>query len=327
VSSFHDLATKILRAHPDVENGEEVPRSVVEALASVIEDRFGAPVLPNPGESIAVTFDCPRTAALFFDRIWHPPAVSPALPRDLLFYGATEAEIWPMAVMLGMKPPRGLDWRRVQAIFGEGTPIAELWARHETPAALTYCEVLARDLGLRAVPVYDSAAACEADYGVGSSDVLVAALDGLAIIKEGDLTWEQVVEFRSDLDAKAKLRRLRHWLDSTMVGKPVSFVRDELAIRLDDYDWALRKHGIKTATGVVTDFLDPKFLASVAGSYAGMALAGAEFWAAVGATGALLGRLTVSVTTRLLDLKDLRRTDSEVAFVHELRKLGARAKS
>lgn len=152
MTSFSDLAAKILKAHPDVNNGEEVPGAVVEALASVIEDRFGSPVLPNPGESTAVTFDCPRTAALFFDRIWQPPVVDPSVPRDVLFYGATEAEIWPMAVMLAMKPPRGLDWQRVKSVFGEGTPIAELWARHETPAALTYRELLARDLGLKAVP-------------------------------------------------------------------------------------------------------------------------------------------------------------------------------
>src|SRR5207244_674200 len=104
-----------------------------------------------------------------------------------------------------------------------------------------------------AVPIYESMGSLEQDYHLGSSQIIVAALQGLRIVNERDLSWQQIADFRNDHAAKTKLRRLRHWLDSTMMGKPLSYVRDELAIRLDDYEWALKKHGINTVTGTVAE--------------------------------------------------------------------------
>jgi hypothetical protein len=330
MNRYREMAARVLRAYGVVAGfGEQAPDSMVDVFASVIERRFGTPVLPRADETVAVTLDTPRTAALFFDRIWQPPAIKDFVPQqlqELIVFGATDTEIWSLVGTLAMGPPLHLDWQKMETIFGADTPVAELWARRGTPTARIYSEVLTQERGIRAVPIYESMGNWERDYRPGSSEVIVAALHGLGIISESDLDWAQVLEFRNDISAKTKLRRLRHWVDSTMLDKPLSYVRDELAIRLDDYEWALKKHGIKTVTGTVAELLDPKFLAGVAASSAGLALAGADFWAAVGAAGALVGRVALSVTTRLVDLAEAARSGSDVAVIHEIKQLGAKSK-
>jgi hypothetical protein len=130
-----------------------------------------------------------------------------------------------------------------------------------------------------------------------------------------------VIEFRRDSEAKKKLRRFRHWLDRDLVGKSVQYVADEIAGRLEDYEWALEKHGIQTVTGTLSDLLDPKVLGGGLVALVGGAAAVGEFWGAVAATGVLAGKATLSCASRLIDLHDAGRgPNAEVAFVHELKK-------
>jgi hypothetical protein len=112
-------------------------------------------------------------------------------------------------------------------------------------------------------------------------------------------------------------RRLRHWLDASMMGKPVSFIQDEIALKLADYEHALKKHGVVTLTGTLSEVLDPRYMAATAGVAAGLALGGAEIIAATAAAGLVIGRVVLSITTRLLELDELTQR-SEVAVIHEL---------
>ena len=124
----------------------------------------------------------------------------------------------------------------------------------------------------------------------------------------------------SDVEAKLKLRRLRHWADLSIRNKSISFISDEISLRLEDHDWALKKHGIKTLTGTLSDLLDPKVLIAAGAAAGSLTLAGADFWAAVGAAGILVGRAALSVTTMLMDRAELRR--NEIAVIHEIKSLG-----
>jgi hypothetical protein len=328
LNRYGDLAVKVLRASPESEGlGEHLPSDLVDAIASLIGNSLlGTPVLPKANETVAVTFKTPRTAALFFDRIWCSPGELSSIPQDIAVYGATVTEIWPFYFHALQGTELDPDLRKVREFFVNGDPAAEEWIDREMMPTRLFSEALARERGVKAIPFYESMGDLEKDYRPGHSEVIVAALSGLGITNEKELSWDQVIEFRNDSAAKTKLRRLRHWLDSTIMDKPLSFVCDEIAIKLDDYEWALKKHGIKTITGTATELLDPKFLACVAASSAGLALAGAEFWATVGAVGALLGRVALSVTTKMVDLAEATRSGSEVAVIHDIKKLGERAK-
>jgi len=319
VEKEHHLASLIVNywaARKGV--NRESLESEVALLAKLIRDRFGKPLLPSPAETVAVSLDLPKTSALFFDRVWWMPGVDNSPPEDMIVYGATDQEVWPFVVTSGLRPP-DWDWELIQEVFGKEGPIAELWAQSVPPAS-KIAEILLHVHGIAVVPVYSSDEACSREYSVGSTEAIVGAIQNLRIVDESRLDWDQVVQFRQDPRATTKLRRLRHWLDLEFVGKPISYISDSIAVRLDDYEWALQKHGIETAIGTLESLLDKRFLSTAAAAAAGLAMAGGEFWAAVGAAGLLAGKVALSVGTRLLDLAEQRRGNhSEVAFVHEMK--------
>lgn len=151
--------------------------------------------------------------------------------------------------------------------------------------------------------------------------MILAGVKDIGIVDEGKLVWAQVEEFRKDSNARRKYRRMIHWLDSEMVGKSADFVADRIAIKLEDYEWALKKHGIKTITGCFSRILDPRFIAASSAAVAGLALAGDQFLAAIGGLGLLAGKTAISITKTALDIIDRRRgKDSEVAFVYDMKK-------
>ena len=160
------------------------------------------------------------------------------------------------------------------------------------------------------------------EYKPGSDSALVAAISDLEIIDETKLTWSQVREVRKDKNSKTKLRKMRNWIDTEFSGKSVREVSDGISVRLEDYNWSIKKHGIETVTGTISELLDPKLLSATTVAATGLSLAAGEFWAGVGAAGILVTRAAVSVTQKLIDLKDRKRGQgSEVAFVHEIAKL------
>jgi len=138
-------------------------------------------------------------------------------------------------------------------------------------------------------------------------------------VDESALTWEQVEQFRQDVDARKHYRRLVHWLDAEMAGKTTSFIADEISIRLDNYEAALRKHGMQTALGSLAALLDPGFLAASSLAVGAAAVSGGGMLAAISAGGLALARGALAVVSKCIDLRDEVRKTSEIAFVHELK--------
>jgi hypothetical protein len=221
----------------------------VPALADVLYDEFRRPILPARGERLAVSFECPKTAALVFDRVLNLDVLNPSsgYPEEVLAYGATEAEIVAMAIRRLFAG--GLNGNAVEVIADLlQTPFADT-LRDDRPFARALAEALARERHVDAVAVLGSVASRDAQYQAGSHEIIVAVLQGVAVADEAQLTWEQVLEFRHDKTSLKQYRRFVHWLDSEMIGKPPGFIADELLARCDSYEAALRKHGVATAIG------------------------------------------------------------------------------
>lgn len=72
--------------------------SAIKEIALVIKQRFDKPILPNPGETIAIAYHTPKTAALFFDRVWCPFIAD--ISTEIAIYGATDLEIWLHSLLL-----------------------------------------------------------------------------------------------------------------------------------------------------------------------------------------------------------------------------------
>jgi len=267
--------------------------------------------------SIAVTYWLPKTSALLFDHVIGigPDRCPPSLLPDPPILGVISEDPIHMEFTI--------DGTEIEAsVEGENTYHgldADAAFRTTTqPLLRTVVEDL-RDAGHPAYPVYHSQAAHDGEYQPGDYRVLVSAFEGLAIVDEATLTWEQVLAFRRDKDAKKSYNRFLHWLDQTLLGKDARFVHDELEQRLDDYQEAMRRHGIKTVLGTAAEILDPKIFAAAAAG--GAALASVNPLLALGAgSGLVLGNAVLKVTQHLVNFQEQRANlRKEIGYVLEVR--------
>lgn len=67
-----------------------------------------------------------------------------------------------------------------------------------------------------------------------------------------DVTWEEILQFRGDLDSKRKLTALREWVNDVARARLTAReVEQKLAYLLDEYDAHMRLHRIKTKSGLL----------------------------------------------------------------------------
>lgn len=313
-----ELATLILKAGVEGATDEEVERAASE-VAAVLKSRLVTPDLPGVGETSAVAIEARKTAALMFDRVWSPPSLKDPPPPGIAFHGGTDFELCAQALMLAF----GDDPSKMASVARQlsNSPFTE--DSRGKPPARVISECLFRERGVVAAPVFESAEARNIEYRPGDAAIVVASLRQVGVVDESRLAWDQVLQFRGDSSAKAKYRRLVHWLDDELVGKPTEYIADEIAQRLEDYEWALQKHGITRALGILESVLDPRFLTGASAFVAAVGLAGSGPAAGAAAATFVVGKITASIARALLDLRDTQRAASpQIAFVHELKRLG-----
>ena len=149
--------------------------------------------------------------------------------------------------------------------------------------------------------------------GWGSGPGLELCLDYIPIALDQELRWEQVLGFRRDSEAVEKLRRLRNWFSIELVAKSKEYACANIEKAIDDYNWALKKHGIQTIIGGVTTIIAASTMPTTMELISGSPLASAAGGLAV-AAGALAW-----VTKRRLKLAGIER--GPVAYIHAARKL------
>lgn len=304
------IATRVMKG---VEAPPEMLESAIREIEVAVRDRFATPQPPHVGETVAVTFASPKTAALYFDRVWESPASIDKAPPTVGVWGASEFEIWSQVAMLGAESE---FWNEPEI----ANDLVQLWAdaARLAPVERAIADNLTSTFGLPAIPVYQTQGTRDEQYRPGRTDLIVASVSELELVDEAQLTWEQVLEFRRDRETRAKYRRFVHWLDSELVGRSQSFITDEVAARMRDYEWSLRKHGIKTALGSLSALLDPAFLAGTSLAVTSAAIAGNGQIAAITGLCVTCGRALVTIGSSLVDLADERRKASEIAFVYEI---------
>ncbi len=293
-------------------------------LGQVLRHNFGKPILPDNTETVAICLECPKTAALFFDRVWSIPGFETGPYKDIMAYGATDAEIAfsLLVVWLASKDPSqefatlsscSLSTKeQLQGLF----PLTQ-----KIPVARFLAESLNDQMDVSAVPVYSSASKRDNDFGTGHRAALVWSIRNIQLIREDKLEWSQVREIRNDTEARTKLHRLINWMVSEMAGQPASFIESQLAAKLDDYEWALKKHGIQCLTGVLSSIIDPKFLATSAATVAALSLTVDRLVSAISVASLAFARVTLEASKSMLDLKDKNRNSfPEIAYLHEIRK-------
>lgn len=145
----------------------------------------------------------------------------------------------------------------------------------------------------------------------------VALLD-MPLIDTAKATWEQIAEIRKDPDAVSKLRRLRLFFFENYSGKPKSYVQDNLAKRLDDYERARKEFGFDAVISTLSVLMDAKTLQAAALA----ALTGALFQdVKTGLTGAAiveLGKVAIEVGKKTVQIKRMRE-GHDLAYLIDLK--------
>lgn len=279
-------------------------------------------LLPAEGESAAISLK-PKTAALCYDRIWS--ASDTVVPKAIRCWGGSPAELdgrglaadWnmktnraPIAAMCGPEEKR-LQLLRASTDYGLGLVLREIARSFST------------EYGTPIVPIYDLSADRKSGYREGERQVVVATLLNLRVVDEQHLTWEQVIDFRKDEENRQKYKRFLHWLDKDMVGKSRAFIKDDIALKLDDYQRSLKKHGIRTILGTIEEVLDAKYLASTSAIAGSLTLIGHPTLGMLTGAGLIVGKIVVKIGQTLLDFDDAEcGPNSEISWLYELKQLG-----
>lgn len=257
----------------------------------------------------------PLTAALCYDRVID---LGDAVNADDLHTPAFQYGTW-------IGPRRSsallLGWHKDDSDSGDLVEVA-------THVMLDCAEDLASKLlafrsmtGAHLIPVLDGLDQYQQVFPKGYQEVIVTALTDLAVVDESQLTMRQVVEFRRDHEASRKYRRLLQWLEKEIEGKTVQELIDTIAESLSDYEWALKKHGIKTVIGAVSETFDGKYLVGASMAAGSLTIAGHPTLGILTGVGITIGKMTVKLATDFLELRDTeRKAGPEIAWLIETKK-------
>lgn len=266
----------------------------------------------------------PKTAALAFDKVYRIPAAVDPVPEALGFYCGTLPELAFWAQAIFMVALEQTDWGRER--LGKRFPTdvrltEEQKAENEARSLRLLCSGFQNEVGAAPTIFFHERKGLEKEFPTGAQAVLRAAISNVAVVDEKGLQWSQVVEFRRDAEVRKKYRRFVRWIDDELKSRSPQETGDIIASRLDDYEWALKKHGMKASLGAISCLLDPKFLGATSAAVAATAVVGDGFWAAVTAASLTVGRAAVSFGSALIDgLDERRRENYEVAYLYEVQK-------
>lgn len=256
---------------------------------------------PQPGESLAISWERPKTAALSFDRVLQTGYDIPIEVGYLDETGVTDSFIvvWLFSNLLRF----GVEVGAAEGEMTVGEVVSESYVL-DSGLPATICTS-------SAIPTSEAPSAAA---------IVTAALSNLQIVNEDMLTWDQVLEVRSDPEARTKYRRLSRWVTTQLAGRSSAEVEDDIAIKLEDYEWACKKHGLKTKLGTLSALLDPKFLTGLSAPTAAAGLIGGPGWASLTAASLVFGKVVASFGTSLLEFeKEKRGSNYEIAYIHEIK--------
>lgn len=93
---------------------------------------------------------------------------------------------------------------------------------------------------------------------------LTVTFNGIPLVDTSRASWRQILEVRRNDAAMDSLRRLRLFVYENYTGKPRSFIEDDLAQRLDDYQRTREALGFRSMTSLLSVVLDSRSMQAAA---------------------------------------------------------------
>ena len=279
-----------------------------------IKDNF-----PKKGETCAAcSIMFQKTASLLFDRVWN-------LKDSVVWWspnGTTGKEIRADEILERISFHVSIIDEEIKRQVIKKAKRLSRKARNNlyiSDLAMRFTSELYSKKGIEVVPFYHSETKFKEEYEPGSKNAYQAVLENLQVVNEFELSWDQVLEFRKDKQALNHYRNLRTWISDTLKGTSLEEAKNIISQRLEDYEWAIKKHGLETKIGTFKCVIDSKFITALAtgGGIAG--LLGGPVWAALTGSLITLSKISLYIAERKLDFEDIKRKN-EIALIYEIRK-------
>jgi hypothetical protein len=151
----------------------------------------------------------------------------------------------------------------------------------------------------------------------GNNSESLVSLPALHLVDAESASWDHIMEFRSDAEAQARLRRLRVFMLDNYEGKSLSYVEDDILSRIDAYETEAKRWGFETCRAALSTVMSSKVLGGSIASSLFSALGGGPTLAtlAAGGVGALeIGRLTLEISKFQTALSDESR-QNPISFI------------
>ncbi|MGI8569331.1 MAG: hypothetical protein ACR2KT_09830 [Methylocella sp.] len=162
------------------------------------------------------------------------------------------------------------------------------------------------DFGLKALPL-DCPGNLFSEEDADQSEIVIS-LASLRLVDASCCSWEQILEFRRDGEARDKLRRLRLFAYDNYAGKSKDYVEDDILKRIADYDEAAKQWGFETTLSALNMLLVSTFFGAPSVAVA----------TAVGGGVLEIGRLALDVTKQRFALRRLIR-ENPVSYISHVR--------
>jgi len=163
---------------------------------------------------------------------------------------------------------------------------------------LENCSAFIEDFGFQSLPI--DAADIFLDDTEGPCDTLIK-LTNLRLIDTSRVSWQHILEFRADVEALARLRRLRSFAEEELAGKTPDQLSDLLFTRIYEYEETAKAWGFETKKAAVVSLLGSKVLAATLSGSLAAFLVGEPVAAAVSACGGIaveLGKIGLEIKQR-----------------------------
>lgn len=218
-----------------------------------------------------------KEAALYFDRVI--PVQCNSLMHDDNGPYVTTPEHVPVGVISKLIYEEDApDWKVLEFMDKKWSPFARAlhseFKQIQDLSSENYCDLYELNtLGSKGMSIRDHFSNFSKSLGVETSSVLLrrnveksdfqtayisVSLKGIGLIDSDKASWDQIMELRSDPVSKGSLRNLRLFIYENYVGKPASYIEDDLCKRIELYDSSAKKHGFDLTTSVLGVLLDSK---------------------------------------------------------------------
>jgi len=262
---------------------------------------------PELGEVCTITIENYKAAALLFDRICVIPDDEDRPKVDIpieLTFGFKKANIRIKELMLA----EAKNFKSKKDMNGKIVDIA-----------LKYIAEAYREFGLNVIPTYGKYSSFMHEFSGGTQLAFEAALNNINIVNAENLSWDHIIEFRQDSESLRKYRDLKIWFQQGINASSVSEATDIIAAKIDNYEWALKKHGMETLKGALTMLLDYKNAGISASAITGGTVLAGSLGGAIAGGLVIAGQTTAWLMERHIQKKEIiRGNDKEIAFIYDI---------